>query len=117
MLAAVLFLSVSSPHAVPVTEVFGAIWLMLLLGTVHCQIVSTHTPKASGGGGGSGKRRRSDSPLLCVKFSRLTDSEALQMKSEEASERRDDSAEFMKIFLFLKFTLVTDTNVFIMSAS
>lgn len=58
VLAAVLFLSVSSPHSVPVTEVFGAIWLMLLLGTVHCQIVSTHTPKASGG---SGRRRRSDS--------------------------------------------------------
>uniref|UniRef100_A0A672NNY3 Putative homeodomain transcription factor 2 n=1 Tax=Sinocyclocheilus grahami TaxID=75366 RepID=A0A672NNY3_SINGR len=62
VLAAVLFFSISSPHSVPVTEVFGAIWLMLLLGTVHCQIVSTHTPKA--GGGGSGKRRRSDS-LFC----------------------------------------------------
>uniref|UniRef100_A0A672MLH0 PHTF1/2 N-terminal domain-containing protein n=1 Tax=Sinocyclocheilus grahami TaxID=75366 RepID=A0A672MLH0_SINGR len=62
VLAAVLFFSISSPHSVPVTEVFGAIWLMLLLGTVHCQIVSTHTPKASGGIGG--KRRRSDS-LFC----------------------------------------------------
>lgn len=84
VLAAALFFSISSPHGVPVTEVFGGIWLMLLLGTVHCQIVSTHTPKASGGGGG-GKRRRSDSPLLCdwflLKFSRLTDSETLQMKS------------------------------------
>ncbi|KTF76935.1 hypothetical protein cypCar_00036727, partial [Cyprinus carpio] len=84
VLAAALFFSISSPHGVPVTEVFGGIWLMLLLGTVHCQIVSTHTPKASGGGG-SGKRRRSDSPLLCdwflLKFSRLTDSETLQMKS------------------------------------
>uniref|UniRef100_A0A8C1PWA1 Putative homeodomain transcription factor 2 n=1 Tax=Cyprinus carpio TaxID=7962 RepID=A0A8C1PWA1_CYPCA len=57
VLAAALFFSISSPHGVPVTEVFGGIWLMLLLGTVHCQIVSTHTPKASGGGG-SGKRRR-----------------------------------------------------------
>uniref|UniRef100_A0A671M187 PHTF1/2 N-terminal domain-containing protein n=1 Tax=Sinocyclocheilus anshuiensis TaxID=1608454 RepID=A0A671M187_9TELE len=63
VLAAALFFSISSPHSVPVTEVFGAIWLMLLLGTVHCQIVSTHIPKASGGG--SGKRRRSDS-LFCV---------------------------------------------------
>uniref|UniRef100_A0A8C0YPW2 PHTF1/2 N-terminal domain-containing protein n=1 Tax=Cyprinus carpio carpio TaxID=630221 RepID=A0A8C0YPW2_CYPCA len=84
VLAAALFFSISSPHGIPVTEVFGGIWLMLLLGTVHCQIVSTHTPKASGGGG-SGKRRRSDSPLLCdwflLKFSRLTDSETLQMKS------------------------------------
>lgn len=64
VLAAALFFSISSPHGVPVTEVFGGIWLMLLLGTVHCQIVSTHTPKAGSGGGG-GKRRRSDSPLLC----------------------------------------------------
>uniref|UniRef100_A0A8C1NS80 Putative homeodomain transcription factor 2 n=1 Tax=Cyprinus carpio TaxID=7962 RepID=A0A8C1NS80_CYPCA len=57
VLAAALFFSISSPHGVPVTEVFGGIWLMLLLGTVHCQIVSTHTPKAGSGGGG-GKRRR-----------------------------------------------------------
>uniref|UniRef100_A0A8C2HB59 Putative homeodomain transcription factor 2 n=1 Tax=Cyprinus carpio TaxID=7962 RepID=A0A8C2HB59_CYPCA len=56
VLAAALFFSISSPHGVPVTEVFGGIWLMLLLGTVHCQIVSTHTPKAGSGGGG-GKRR------------------------------------------------------------
>uniref|UniRef100_A0A9J8CFG4 PHTF1/2 N-terminal domain-containing protein n=1 Tax=Cyprinus carpio carpio TaxID=630221 RepID=A0A9J8CFG4_CYPCA len=46
VLAAALFFSISSPHGIPVTEVFGGIWLMLLLGTVHCQIVSTHTPKA-----------------------------------------------------------------------
>ncbi|XP_051544394.1 protein PHTF2-like isoform X3 [Myxocyprinus asiaticus] len=51
--AALLFFSISSVHGVPVTEVFGSIWLMLLLGTVHCQIVSTHTPKTSS----SGKRR------------------------------------------------------------
>uniref|UniRef100_A0A803XMM8 PHTF1/2 N-terminal domain-containing protein n=1 Tax=Meleagris gallopavo TaxID=9103 RepID=A0A803XMM8_MELGA len=35
----------SSPHNIPLTEVIGPIWLMLLLGTVHCQIVSTRTPK------------------------------------------------------------------------
>ncbi|XP_067284748.1 putative homeodomain transcription factor 2 isoform X2 [Pseudorasbora parva] len=54
VVAALLFFSVSEPHGVPVTEVFGSVWLMLLLGTVHCQIVSTHTPKPSA----SGRRRR-----------------------------------------------------------
>ncbi|KAL4612700.1 putative homeodomain transcription factor 2 [Arapaima gigas] len=53
--AVVLFLSTPSTHNLPATEVFGALWLMLLLGTVHCQIVSTRTPKPSVGGG---KRRR-----------------------------------------------------------
>uniref|UniRef100_A0A8P4GIN5 Putative homeodomain transcription factor 2 n=1 Tax=Dicentrarchus labrax TaxID=13489 RepID=A0A8P4GIN5_DICLA len=43
-------------HGIPTTEVFGAIWLMLLLGTVHCQIVSTRTPKPTSSSGG--KRRR-----------------------------------------------------------
>ncbi|KAF4079379.1 hypothetical protein AMELA_G00177360 [Ameiurus melas] len=45
VLATVLFFSTSHPHDIPATEVFGAFWLMLLLGTVHCQIVSTRTPK------------------------------------------------------------------------
>uniref|UniRef100_A0AAR2KDL4 PHTF1/2 N-terminal domain-containing protein n=1 Tax=Pygocentrus nattereri TaxID=42514 RepID=A0AAR2KDL4_PYGNA len=54
--AAVLFFSISQPHDIPATEVFGAIWLMLLLGTVHCQIVSTRTPKPAPNG--TGKRRR-----------------------------------------------------------
>ncbi|XP_040029460.2 protein PHTF2 isoform X1 [Gasterosteus aculeatus] len=54
--AAVLYGLVPQPHGVPTTEVFGAIWLMLLLGTVHCQIVSTRTPKPASSAGG--KRRR-----------------------------------------------------------
>ncbi|MBZ3887117.1 putative homeodomain transcription factor 2 [Sciurus carolinensis] len=53
--AIVLFCSASSPHSIPLTEVIGPIWLMLLLGTVHCQIVSTRTPKPISTGG---KRRR-----------------------------------------------------------
>uniref|UniRef100_A0A8C9TM16 Putative homeodomain transcription factor 2 n=1 Tax=Scleropages formosus TaxID=113540 RepID=A0A8C9TM16_SCLFO len=53
--AVVLFLFTPPTHGLPATEVFGALWLMLLLGTVHCQIVSTRTPKPSLGGG---KRRR-----------------------------------------------------------
>ncbi|KAM7121026.1 protein PHTF2 isoform 2-T3 [Molossus nigricans] len=55
--AIVLFCSASSPHNIPLTEVIGPIWLMLLLGTVHCQIVSTRTPKPPLSTGG--KRRRS----------------------------------------------------------
>ncbi|XP_062416183.1 protein PHTF2-like isoform X4 [Pungitius pungitius] len=54
--AALVYGLIPQPHGVPTTEVFGAIWLMLLLGTVHCQIVSTRTPKAASSGGG--KRRR-----------------------------------------------------------
>ncbi|KAM9650324.1 protein PHTF2 isoform 5-T10 [Trichechus inunguis] len=54
--AIVLFCSASSPHSIPLTEVIGPIWLMLLLGTVHCQIVSTRTPKPPLSTGG--KRRR-----------------------------------------------------------
>ncbi|XP_037616695.1 putative homeodomain transcription factor 2 isoform X2 [Sebastes umbrosus] len=54
--AAALFAIIPQPHGIPTTEVFGAIWLMLLLGTVHCQIVSTRTPKPVSSSGG--KRRR-----------------------------------------------------------
>ncbi|XP_027629117.1 putative homeodomain transcription factor 2 isoform X2 [Tupaia chinensis] len=54
--AVVLFCSTSSPHSIPLTEVIEPVWLMLLLGTVHCQIVSTRTPKPSLSTGG--KRRR-----------------------------------------------------------
>ncbi|KAM6137346.1 protein PHTF2 isoform 6-T6 [Pterocles gutturalis] len=54
--AVVLFYTAQSPHNIPLTEVIGPIWLMLLLGTVHCQIVSTRTPKPPPSTGG--KRRR-----------------------------------------------------------
>uniref|UniRef100_A0A8P4KDQ3 Putative homeodomain transcription factor 2 n=1 Tax=Dicentrarchus labrax TaxID=13489 RepID=A0A8P4KDQ3_DICLA len=50
--AAVLYMSIPQTHGIPTTEVFGAIWLMLLLGTVHCQIVSTRTPKPTSSSGG-----------------------------------------------------------------
>uniref|UniRef100_A0A7N6AE85 PHTF1/2 N-terminal domain-containing protein n=1 Tax=Anabas testudineus TaxID=64144 RepID=A0A7N6AE85_ANATE len=50
--AAVLYVTIPQPHGIPATEVFGAIWLMLLLGTVHCQIVSTRTPKPASSSGG-----------------------------------------------------------------
>uniref|UniRef100_A0A8C5CPI0 PHTF1/2 N-terminal domain-containing protein n=1 Tax=Gadus morhua TaxID=8049 RepID=A0A8C5CPI0_GADMO len=41
----------------PLDLVFGASWLMLLLGTVHCQIVSTRTPKPPSSSGGKRRRR------------------------------------------------------------
>ncbi|XP_047431066.1 protein PHTF2-like isoform X3 [Mugil cephalus] len=69
--AAVLYVSVPQPHGIPATEVFGAIWLMLLLGTVHCQIVSTRTPKPASSSGG--KRRRSKKSKLSIDKSTETD--------------------------------------------
>uniref|UniRef100_A0A3Q2PU14 Putative homeodomain transcription factor 2 n=1 Tax=Fundulus heteroclitus TaxID=8078 RepID=A0A3Q2PU14_FUNHE len=69
--AAALYGTISLPHGIPATEVFGAIWLMLLLGTVHCQIVSTRTPKTSSSSGG--KRRRSKKSKLSIDKSTETD--------------------------------------------
>ncbi|KAI3366769.1 hypothetical protein L3Q82_009432, partial [Scortum barcoo] len=69
--AAVLYVTIPQPHGIPVTEVFGAIWLMLLLGTVHCQIVSTRTPKPASSNGG--KRRRSKKSKLSIDKSTETD--------------------------------------------
>ncbi|KPP70808.1 putative homeodomain transcription factor 2, partial [Scleropages formosus] len=66
--AVVLFLFTPPTHGLPATEVFGALWLMLLLGTVHCQIVSTRTPKPSLGGG---KRRRSEKSKFSLDKSKL----------------------------------------------
>ncbi|XP_049616820.1 protein PHTF2 isoform X5 [Syngnathus scovelli] len=70
--AALLYASIPQPHGIPATEVLGAIWLMLLLGTVHCQIVSTRTPKPVSGGLG-GKRRRSKKSKLSIDKSTETD--------------------------------------------
>ncbi|XP_053270665.1 protein PHTF2 isoform X4 [Pleuronectes platessa] len=69
--AAALYVSIPQPHGIPTTEVFGAIWLMLLLGTVHCQIVSTRTPKPPSSSGG--KRRRSKKSKLSIDKSTETD--------------------------------------------
>ncbi|XP_076009571.1 protein PHTF2 isoform X2 [Genypterus blacodes] len=69
--AAALYVSIPQPHGIPATEVFGAIWLMLLLGTVHCQIVSTRTPKPASSSGG--KRRRSKKSKLSIDKSTETD--------------------------------------------
>ncbi|XP_075886368.1 protein PHTF2 isoform X3 [Nelusetta ayraudi] len=69
--AALLYVTIDQAHGIPATEVFGAIWLMLLLGTVHCQIVSTRTPKPASSSGG--KRRRSKKSKLSIDKSTETD--------------------------------------------
>uniref|UniRef100_A0A8C2SXW9 Putative homeodomain transcription factor 2 n=1 Tax=Coturnix japonica TaxID=93934 RepID=A0A8C2SXW9_COTJA len=73
--AVVLFCTAQSPHNIPLTEVIGPIWLMLLLGTVHCQIVSTRTPKPPPSTGV--KRRR-----YCLTVTNLSD----EVSSEEGPE-------------------------------
>ncbi|XP_016348507.1 putative homeodomain transcription factor 2 [Sinocyclocheilus anshuiensis] len=101
VLAAVLFFSISSPHSVPVTEVFGAIWLMLLLGTVHCQIVSTHTPKASGGGG-SGKRRRKLRKAAHLDIHREGDGSSTTDNTQEGAPQGSLSAGSRSLVAFFK---------------
>lgn len=88
VLAAALFFSVSSPHDVPVTEVFGAIGLMLMLGTVHCQIVSTHTPKASSGG----RRRRKLRKAAHLDIHREGDGSSTTDNTQEGSPQGSLSA-------------------------
>uniref|UniRef100_A0A673I0C5 Putative homeodomain transcription factor 2 n=1 Tax=Sinocyclocheilus rhinocerous TaxID=307959 RepID=A0A673I0C5_9TELE len=100
VLAAALFFSISSPHSVPVTEVFGAIWLMLLLGTVHCQIVSTHTPKASGGG--SGKRRRKLRKAAHLDIHREGDGSSTTDNTQEGAPQGSLSAGSRSLVTFFR---------------
>ncbi|XP_077100134.1 protein PHTF2 isoform X7 [Siphateles boraxobius] len=92
VVAALLFFSVSSPHGVPVTEVFGSVWLMLLLGTVHCQIVSTHThthtPKPSGG-----RRRRSKKCKLSLDKSTETDNGYVSLDGRITSKSSEEGLQ------------------------
>lgn len=90
VLAAVLFFSISSSHVIPSTEVFGAFWLMLLLGTVHCQIVSTHTPKTSGSNTGNGKRRRSKKSKLSIDKSTETDNGYVSLDGRFTSKSSEE---------------------------
>ncbi|XP_037398654.1 putative homeodomain transcription factor 2 isoform X3 [Pygocentrus nattereri] len=99
--AAVLFFSISQPHDIPATEVFGAIWLMLLLGTVHCQIVSTRTPKPAPNG--TGKRRRSKKSKLSIDKSTETDNGYVSLdgrvtskSSEEGLQLHDPHCELLR---------------------
>lgn len=96
--AAILYVSITQPHGIPATEVFGAIWLMLLLGTVHCQIVSTRTPKPVSSS--SGKRRRSKKSKLSIDKSTETDNGYVSLdgrvtnrSSEEGLQLHDQACD------------------------
>nr|XP_033814472.1 putative homeodomain transcription factor 2 isoform X2 [Geotrypetes seraphini] len=86
--AIVLFSIAPYPHYVPLTEVIGPIWLMLLLGTVHCQIVSTRTPKPPPSIGG--KRRRSKKVKNSIDKSTETDNGYVSLDGKVTSKSIED---------------------------
>ncbi|XP_052645566.1 protein PHTF2 isoform X2 [Harpia harpyja] len=99
--AVVLFYTAQSPHNIPLTEVIGPIWLMLLLGTVHCQIVSTRTPKPPLSTGG--KRRRSKKAKNSIDKSTETDNGYVSLdgkktgkSSEECMQAHERHCEVIK---------------------
>ncbi|KAM9403528.1 protein PHTF2-like isoform 22-T50 [Salvelinus alpinus] len=103
--AAALFFTIAQPHSIPTTEVFGAIWLMLLLGTVHCQIVSTRTPKPTSSSS-SGKRRRSKKSKLSIDKSTETDNGYVSLdgritckSSEEGLQLHDGGSHHCDLLL------------------
>ncbi|XP_029603099.1 putative homeodomain transcription factor 2 isoform X11 [Salmo trutta] len=103
--AAALFFTIPQPHSIPTTEVFGAIWLMLLLGTVHCQIVSTRTPKPTSSSS-SGKRRRSKKSKLSIDKSTETDNGYVSLdgritckSSEEGLQLHDGGSHHCDLLL------------------
>ncbi|XP_068406548.1 protein PHTF2 isoform X2 [Eschrichtius robustus] len=89
--AVVLFCSASSPHSIPLTEVIGPIWLMLLLGTVHCQIVSTRTPKPPLSAGG--KRRRSKKAKNSIDKSTETDNGYVSLDGKKTVKSSEDGVQ------------------------
>ncbi|XP_028933513.1 protein PHTF2 isoform X2 [Ornithorhynchus anatinus] len=89
--AIVLFYSAPVPHSIPLTEVIGPIWLMLLLGTVHCQIVSTRTPKPPISTGG--KRRRSKKTKISIDKSTETDNGYVSLDGKKTVKSGEDGAQ------------------------
>ncbi|XP_058153933.1 protein PHTF2 isoform X4 [Dasypus novemcinctus] len=89
--AIVLFCSTSSPHSIPLTEVIGPVWLMLLLGTVHCQIVSTRTPKPPLSTGG--KRRRSKKAKNSIDKSTETDNGYVSLDGKKTFKNSEDGVQ------------------------
>ncbi|EMP32127.1 Putative homeodomain transcription factor 2, partial [Chelonia mydas] len=89
--AIVLFYTAASPHNIPLTEVIGPIWLMLLLGTVHCQIVSTRTPKPPPSTGG--KRRRSKKAKNSIDKSTETDNGYVSLDGKKTGKSSEDGVQ------------------------
>ncbi|KAG8577118.1 hypothetical protein GDO81_010067 [Engystomops pustulosus] len=84
----VLFIISPGPHCVPLTEVIGPIWLMLLLGTVHCQIVSTRTVKSPPVIGG--KRRSSKKAKNSIDKSTETDNGYVSLEGRLTGKSSED---------------------------
>ncbi|XP_074920562.1 protein PHTF2 isoform X2 [Chelonoidis abingdonii] len=89
--AIVLFYTAASSHNIPLTEVIGPIWLMLLLGTVHCQIVSTRTPKPPPSTGG--KRRRSKKAKNSIDKSTETDNGYVSLDGKKTVKSSEDGVQ------------------------
>ncbi|KAF4793932.1 putative homeodomain transcription factor 2 [Turdus rufiventris] len=89
--AVVLFYTAQSPHNIPLTEVIGPIWLMLLLGTVHCQIVSTRTPKPPPSTGG--KRRRSKKAKNSIDKSTETDNGYVSLDGKKPGKGSEECGQ------------------------
>ncbi|XP_063304236.1 protein PHTF2 isoform X4 [Pelobates fuscus] len=89
--AIVLFFIATGPHCVPLTEVIGPIWLMLLLGTVHCQIVSTRTVKSPPVIGG--KRRSSKNSKNSIDKSTETDNGYVSLEGRLTGKSSEDGVQ------------------------
>ncbi|XP_063783042.1 protein PHTF2 isoform X3 [Pseudophryne corroboree] len=90
--ASVVLFSISpGPHCVPITEVIGPIWLMLLLGTVHCQIVSTRTVKSPPIIGG--KRRSSKKAKNSMDKSTETDNGYVSLEGRLTGKSSEDGVQ------------------------
>ncbi|KAJ8262053.1 hypothetical protein GJAV_G00161570 [Gymnothorax javanicus] len=98
--AAVLFFTVPQTRGVPSTEVFGGIWLMLLLGTVHCQIVSTRTPKPAPSSGG--KRRRKLRRAAHLEVHREGDGSSTTDNTQEGALRCSGAAATHSLAAFFR---------------
>ncbi|XP_042324740.1 protein PHTF2 isoform X5 [Sceloporus undulatus] len=86
--AVVLFYTIEGPHNIPLTEVIGPVWLMLLLGTVHCQIVSTRTPKPPPSTGG--RRRRVKKTKNSIDKSTETDNGYVSLDGKKTGKGNED---------------------------
>ncbi|XP_041441084.1 putative homeodomain transcription factor 2 L homeolog isoform X3 [Xenopus laevis] len=89
--AIVLFIIAPGPHSVPLTEVTGPVFFMLLLGTVHCQIVSTRTVKSPPILGG--KRRSSKKTKHSSDKSTETDNGYVSLEGRLTGKSSEDGVQ------------------------